>query len=305
MKWHHAILTLLICHGRSLSVAGVFVTGASGFVARNTRKALTEEGFQVVSASRSNFTTLEDEKALITADYTEEYMVSEIRGFEAAIHLVGSGRQTTQNQYQTSNQDTTCNVISLCRMAGIGRIIYLSGLGVSPDTTLGYFISKYKAEQAISESGLEYVIFRPSYIVGNDDHLTENLTRQSKEGGIVVPGSGRYAIQPISIHDVAAVLVRAVTAGSLRNRILDMVGPQTVTFAEYARMFAGPDTPVSHMDMESAYRQAILSEDPRYGVDDLNIMVAGFTGDHTKLLQTTNMKFRTIQQMVSEARGRT
>ena len=284
-------------------MAGVFVTGASGFVARNTRKALTEGGFQVVSASRGNFATFGDEKALTTADYAEKSMVSELRGFKAAIHLVGSGRQTAQNQYQTSNLGITRNVIRLCQMAGISRIIYLSGLGISPDTTLGYFISKYKAEQAISESGLEYAIFRPSYIVGNDDHLTKNFARQSKEGGIVVPGSGRYAIQPISVHDVAAVLVRAVTAESLRNRILDMVGPQTVTFAEYVRMFANQDTPVLHMDMESAYRQAVLSKDPYYGVDDLNIMVAGFTGDHAKLCQATNMKFRTIQQMVSEARG--
>ena len=284
-------------------MAGVFVTGASGFVARNTRRALTKEGFQVVSASRRNFTTFGNEKALTTADYTEKFMVDEIRGFDAAIHLVGSGRQTAQDQYQTSNQDVTRSVINLCRTAGIGRIIYLSGLGVSPGTTLGYFISKYKAELAVSESGLEYVIFRPSYIVGNDDHLTENLARQSREGGIVVPGSGRYAIQPISVHDVAAVLVRAVTAGSLHNSILDMVGPETVTFAEYVRMFANQDTPVSHMDMESAYQQAILSKDPYYGVDDLNIMVAGFTGDHARLRRATGMKFRTIQQIISDARG--
>lgn len=280
-------------------MAGVFVTGASGFVARNIRRALVDDGFEVVSASRRSFEAFGDEIALTTADYTGDGIPEHIGGFDAAIHLVGSGRQTYQSQYRTANLDVTDNVIRLCQRAGVRRIIYLSGLGVSPDATLCYFISKYQAEQAIIGSGLEYAIFRPSYIIGKDDYLTRNLARQASDGSVVVPGSGRYAIQPISIDDVVRVLERAVSAESLRNSILDMVGPQPITFREYVEAFAGRDVSVSYMDMESAYREAILSKDPRYDVDDLNILVAGFVGDHDGLRRATGIaEFRTAQMML-------
>ena len=51
-------------------MARVFVTGASGFVARNIRRTLIEDGFEVVSASRRSFEAFGDEIALTTADYT-------------------------------------------------------------------------------------------------------------------------------------------------------------------------------------------------------------------------------------------
>ena len=57
-------------------------------------------------------------------------------------------------------------IINMCKKAKIKKIIYASGLGVNASSSTGYFISKYRAEQLIINSGLDFSIFRPSYIVG-------------------------------------------------------------------------------------------------------------------------------------------
>jgi len=42
------------------------------------------------------------------------------------------------------------------KKAKIKKIVYMSGLGVSLNSSVGYFISKYNAEKTIINSGLNY-----------------------------------------------------------------------------------------------------------------------------------------------------
>ena len=67
----------------------------------------------------------------------------------------------------------TKKIIKLCKKTKIKKIIYISGLGVTSKSTSAYFISKYKAEQEIIKSGLDYTILRASYIIGKNDSLTK------------------------------------------------------------------------------------------------------------------------------------
>lgn len=275
-------------------MADVFVTGASGFVARNLRNALSESNTSMISASRTSIAPIPHETTIRTRHYTEPTMVSEVAGCQVAVHLAGAGIQTADTTYQSTNHTITQTILDVCKKAGIPHIIYLSGLGTRHGSPLSYFISKYHAEQDIIESKLDYTIFRPSYIIGHDDHLSQTLNRQKRKGAIIIPGSGRYQHQPISIRDTVQAITHAIH-GSSRNHILDLVGPQTMSFLQLARTIAGPDTPVRYADIEETYRQAILDDAPPYHIDDLNIMVAGYTGDHDTLQRHTGINFQTIQ----------
>ena len=101
---------------------------------------------------------------------------------------------------------------------------------------LGYFISKHKAEKLIVNSGINYTIFRPSYIVGKDDLFTKYLKKQMKKKIIKIPGSGAYSIQPIFINDVAKIIHLSITQMKFKNKILDLVGPEHITFEKYIKL---------------------------------------------------------------------
>ena len=156
---------------------------------------------------------------------------------DVLIHLVGIGKQSVKIDYDMVNIEFTKHIVNLSKKAKIKKIIYVSGLGVSSNTSLGYFISKYKAEKIIINSGLNYTIFRPSYIVGKDDLFSKHLKKQIKNGQIQVPGSGTYSIQPIHINDVVKVIFQSITKTKFGNKIIDLVGPDDVTFVQYVKLF--------------------------------------------------------------------
>lgn len=277
----------------------IAVTGASGYVARNLRRYLAGRDARVVSISRRNFAAFRDEHKIITKDYGERKVWDRIHGFDALVHLVGIGRQSAAASYGAINSCLTGHVTEMCAKARVGRIIYLSGLGVSPKNPLSYFISKYDAERQIAGSGLPFTIFRPSFIVGRGDPLSKHLQRQIRSGEVRIPGSGSYSIQPIHVADAAKVITESVSSPRFRNKTVDLVGPDTMTFERYVRLFsAGTGARIAKIGLEGAYHDAITSPHPAFGVDDLNILVGSFEGDHARLAKLSSVGFASVPRML-------
>jgi NADH dehydrogenase len=195
----------------------IVVTGASGFIAKNLRKYLSEKNIELISISRNNFKNFECEIKIISNNYEEKNLLKKIQNSDVLIHLVGIGKQSINTDYDMINTELTKHIVNLSKKARIKKIIFLSGLGVSSNTSLGYFISKYNAEKQIIDSGLDFTIFRPSYIVGKDDLFTKNLKKQIKSGEIIIPGSGTYSIQPIHVSDVVKVIFESALQSKFKT----------------------------------------------------------------------------------------
>ncbi len=275
------------------------ISGSNGFVGRNVGRFLAKSGYEVIALARKK-QQINYGKLVLSKDLTEKKLISYIKGSTAFLHLIGTGRQTTSDDYEAVNVGLTKNAISLCKRAGIKKIIYLSGLGVDKKSTLGYFVSKFKAEQEIISSGLDYAIFRPSYIMGKDDPLSRTLSDQIAKNSVIIPGSGKYRLQPISVHDVAQVLEKAVWGKQFSRKIIDLVGPQTVTYNRFVKDLVGK-TKIRHVDFEKAYHDALVSHSA-FGVDDLSILVGDYTGNHKKLAKISGITFTKYSKMLETCR---
>ena len=281
----------------------IVVTGASGFIAKNLRKHLSEKNVDLISISRNDFKNFKSESKIISKNYDGKKLLHLIKNSDALIHLVGIGKQSVNSDYDAINAELTRHVVDLSKKANIKKIVYLSGLGVSAKTTLGYFISKYNAENYIVNSGLDYTVFRPSYIVGTDDMFTKYLKRQIKNGEIGIPGSGTYSIQPIHISDVVKIIFKSALQPKFNNKIIDLVGPDFVTFEKYVKLFSkGTKTSIKKIRLEDAYHDAITNPKSDFGVDDLNILIGNFKGNHEKLKKVTGMKFKSVVELLQSRR---
>lgn len=270
----------------------VVITGANGFVGKNVSKYLSKNGIEIIGIVRKGKKkTTYFEECIVSQNLSERNLVSKIKGSSALLHFIGQGIQTVNSDYEKVNVSLTKNVIKLCKKAKIKKIIYISGLGVDKSTTLGYFISKFKAEQEIINSGLDYTIFRPSYIIGKDDPLSQNIHKQMQNGKVVIPGSGNYRFQPIFIDDVAKVISKSIIEDSFSNKILDLVGPQVVNYNSFIRKFThGKKIQIKKIDFEEAFHNAMHNKGS-FGVDDLSIMIGDFVGNHKKLAKLAQMRF--------------
>jgi len=286
---------------KSLKVA---ITGANGFVGKNVGKALAKKGISITGIVRKGKgSSINFGNIISSKDLSENYLTSKLHGCSALLHFIGKGKQTVDSDYQKVNVDLTKNAINLCKKAKIKKIIYISGLGISKDTTFGYFISKFQAEQEIINSGLDYTIFRASYIIGKDDPLSNFLFKQMIKGTIMIPGSGKYRLQPISIGDVAEVVFQSIVQKKFSNKIIDLVGPKTITFNDYVRDFLqGKKTTIKHINLEKAYRTALNNPKTDFGIDDLNILVGDYVGNHKKLQSMSGIEFKTHKAVLKTSR---
>ena len=280
----------------------VAVIGANGFVAQHTRSLLDKKGAKIYGIARRNFSNYKSESKIISPVTSINYISSRLKNCDALIHLIGTGKESDGHSYKSVNLNLTKTIIEICKRSKIKKIVFISGLGVSNDSISSYFISKYKAEQEIINSGLDYTIFRASYIIGKNDPLTINLTNQIRHGKILIPGNGDYHLQPIFVGDVAKLIHQAITCKKFSKKIIDLVGPQKVTFCEFVKLFLGKrKTKIQHVKLDSAYRDALDNPDSDYGVDDLNIMVGDYTGNHDKLKKLSGLKFKKFRTVLQSS----
>ena len=282
---------------RQLHVA---ITGANGFVARNLRKILYHEKIYTICIARRNFPNYKNETTIISKEILPNFS-SKLKNCETLVHLVGTGRETPENTYYDVNVKMTKKIIELCKKAKIKKIIFNSGLGVSENSTSSYFISKLNAEKLIINSGLDYTIFRPSYIIGKDDYLTRNLKKQIRKGKVLIPGSGDYKIQPILVDDAARIIFKAIISKKFSKTIFDLVGSRTISYNNFVKDFVGSKAKIKKIDLEKAYFEALHNPKNIFSVDDLNIMIGSFTGNSRNLEKVSGLKLKPFSKILDSS----
>ena len=279
-------------------ISTITITGANGFVAKNLRNFLSKNHIKVIAIARKTFQKHHTETAVYSKTLLEKGLQNKLRNCDALVHLIGIGKQSSKYNFE-GNVDLTKNMIKTCKKSGIKKIIYISGLGVTKNSRSDYFISKYKAEQEIINSGLNYTIFRPSYIVGKKDYLSKFILKQIKKGIVIIPGSGKYHLQPIFVEDVAKIILESISEKKFSNKILDLVGPEIIKFEDFVKYFVkNKKTKIQKINLESIYHEALHNPKSIYDLDSLNLLIGDYTGNLKQLQKISNVKLRLIKDIL-------
>ena len=271
----------------------VAVTGANGFVGKNVRKFLYKNKVRVLGISRKNFVKYSTETKAQSKNLLEQRLQKKLKNYDALVHLIGIGVESPGSTFEEINVNLTKNAIKLCKKSDIKKIIYISGLGVSKNNTSSYFASKYKAEQEIISSGLDYTIFRASYIIGKTDHLTKSLSKQMKKGVIIIPGSGKYQLQPIFVEDVAKIILESILRKKFSNKILDLVGPKKISFEDFVKLFSkNTKVKFKKINLRDAY------DEGTYSSESLDILTGDYTSDVRHLQKLTSIKLTVVEKFL-------
>jgi len=282
-------------------ISTITITGANGFVAKNLRNFLSKNHIKVIAIARKTFQKHHTETVVYSKTLLEKGLQNKLRNCDALVHLIGIGKQSSKYNFE-DNIDLTKNMIKTCKKSGIKKIVYISGLGVTKNSRSDYFISKYKAEQEIINSGLDYTIFRPSYIVGKKDYLSKFILKQIKKGIVIIPGSGKYHLQPIFVEDVAKIIVESISEKKFSNKIVDLVGPQKISFEDFVNLFAkNTSVKIQKVSLESAYDEAKRNPRSVYGLESLNILVGDYTSDGKQLQKLSDVKLTTINEFLQSS----
>lgn len=256
---------------QSMTVA---VTGASGFVGRSVVGEMLARGWRVRGLARS----LKDVKAF---DQRAREIAGEVakarglpgggqvdwfagdacdagsldllcRGAGAVVHLVGIIREVRggNGQPQTFERmhvKATQAAIEAAKRAGVRRYVQMSALGVGAEGRSQYQKTKWAAEQAVRRSGLDWTIFRPSLIHGQDSEFIAMLTEiasgekppfffipyfvRAEEDRRVPMRFGDWEpakVQPVAIEDVAYAFAESLVRPESIGEVYNLTGSEVL-----------------------------------------------------------------------------
>jgi uncharacterized protein YbjT (DUF2867 family) len=265
----------------------ILVTGGTGFIGPKIVHKLRAENREVRCLVRDRRRGRQLESwgcELVEGDVTNRVgLDAAVSGCDVVIHLVSilTGRR---EDFERVMEQGTRNLVEAAQAAGVRRFILMSALGTSELTRdlVPYYHAKWEMERAVRESGLEYVIFRPSFVFGPDGGALQQFTRLARLSPVTpIVGSGRQRLQPIWVDDVAAYFAAAVNKPEAANRTFEVGGPDAVTWNELwdrLKRSRGLRRPSVHIPTRLLRMQAVVLErlpNPPVTRDQLTMLEAG------------------------------
>jgi uncharacterized protein YbjT (DUF2867 family) len=249
----------------------ILVTGGTGFVGPRVVHALRERDQPVralvrTPSGRTATTVAAWGAELVQGDVTDrESLRRAVEGCEAVVHLVAI-RQGSEEQFRRVMEEGTRDLVAAAKEAGVQRFVLMSALGTSEETKdlVPYYHAKWEQEQTVQGSGLEHVIFRPSFVFAKEGGILPTFRRLARLTPVTpIIGSGQQRIQPIWVDDVGAYFAQAIDKPEAANRIFELGGPDAVSWNEFWKRLKralGQRRPSIHVPVALMRANALVTE---------------------------------------------
>jgi NADH dehydrogenase len=247
----------------------VLVTGGTGFIGPHVVHALRARDLPVRALVRnpgraSRLTTLGAE--LVEGDVTDGASLRKAcADVDAVVHLV-SIIKGSRADFERVMTEGTRSLVAAAKEAGVRRFVLTSALGVDERSkdAVPYFGAKWQMERAVEESGLERVIFRPSFVFGREGGALPVFVRLARLAPVTpIVGDGTRRLQPIWVEDLAEYYAHALELPEAAGRTFELGGPDAVTWNDFwARLkrVLGVRRPSVHVPIGVLRIQAALTE---------------------------------------------
>lgn len=156
-------------------------------------------------------------------------------GVDAVVNCVGildsGGSDTVRDVHVVA----TVALFNACHAAGIRRVVHFSAIGVEREQPSAFSATKLEADNRLAELDLDWVILRPSVVLGRSAYGASALLRGVAALPGVVPVMPDTApIQPVMLDDVVATVEFFLRPQAPSRIALDLAGPERLTFTEIA-----------------------------------------------------------------------
>ena len=220
----------------------VAITGGTGFIGRHLARELAQNGHEVILVARG---LDQRDPALLrepgvrmipasTLDVTA--LRTAFAGCVGVAHCAGINRQIGSQTYAAVHVEGTASVVRAAGGAGVHKIVMLSFLRARPNCGSAYHESKWKAEELVRDSGLDFTVVKASMTYGRGDHMLDHLSHLLYTAPLFVTvGLREKLVRPVAVQDLVRVLVAALTEDRLSRQTVAVMGPEALHLSEVAR----------------------------------------------------------------------
>jgi uncharacterized protein YbjT (DUF2867 family) len=223
----------------------ILVTGASGLIGSSLCARLAAEGHHVVGVLHRSRTDSLHHGSTFVLDMVKavrpEVWIEHLAGVEAVVNCAGVLQDSPRESIREVHATGASALFLACEKVGVRKVIHFSAIGVNRDQPSTFSISKLAGDEALMARNLDWIILRPSVVLGRPVFGASALMR-----GLAVwpwlplmPNTGR--LQVVQLDDVVETVVFFLNPNSPSKLALDLAGPEALSMAEliaaYRRWF--------------------------------------------------------------------
>jgi len=218
----------------------VLVLGASGFIGSAVTARLARDGHEVLAASRSRAEPAPANVASLPLDIaraSETEWARALDGIAAVVNCAGTLQDAPGESTRDVHESGVTALVRACEAAGVRRIVHLSAIGIDRETPSAFSRTKLAGDRALMTSALDWVILRPSVVVGRSAYGGSALLRGLAALPIlpVLPDAG--ALQLVHLDDLVDTIVFFISPTAPSRCVLEIAGPRAWPFADAVALF--------------------------------------------------------------------
>jgi uncharacterized protein YbjT (DUF2867 family) len=215
----------------------VLVTGATGFIGGRLASRLARGGWDVrcLVRNRDRPSASALERGGFDLHEGDVQRPETLRGagrdIDVAYYLIHSMGRGGPRDFAATEQAAANAFATMAKEEGIGRIIYLGGLGEQPRSE--HLRSRHQTALALRKGGPPLTYFRASMVVGAQSESYRTLRYLVQRlPAMIAPAWLQNPTQPISIDDTLSYLTEALTVEETTGAEIQIGGPDVLTYGE-------------------------------------------------------------------------
>lgn len=216
----------------------VLLLGATGLIGTAVAARLTAAGHdptgvarKVDSAARrvpvARWIAL-DLRSIRTPDDWLPHLAS----IDAVVNCAGTLQDSGRDSTASVHADAPAALWLACEQAGVSRIVQMSAIGVERPAETDFMRTKQIGDAALAASGLDWVILRPSVVLGRQAYGGSALIRGLAALPFAIPVPEAGPVDVVQLDDVANTVALMLAPGAPSQVALDLAGPERLAFAE-------------------------------------------------------------------------
>lgn len=216
----------------------VLLLGATGLIGSAVAARLARDGHEVAGVTRT-FDALARRVPVarwIALDLRDvsgpETWLPHLAGVDAVVNAAGTLQDSVRDSTARVHADAPAALWAACEQAGVRRVVQLSAIGVDRETPTRFSRTKRSGDAALEASGLDWVILRPSVVVGRSAYGGSALFRALASLPFAVRITDAGPLDIVQLDDVVETVARLLRPGAVSRVALELAGPQRLHFGE-------------------------------------------------------------------------
>lgn len=157
------------------------------------------------------------------------------RGVDVAYYLIHA--MASGDGFQQREQDGARNFAQMATREGIGRVVYLGGLG--DQSVSKHLSSRHETAMTLARHGPPLTYFRAAMVVGAESESYRTLRYLVERLPVMIaPAWLRTKTQPIGVDDAIEYLRRAPDIPQSRGHEVQIGGPDVLSYGEMLERMA-------------------------------------------------------------------